>query len=195
MPRRKMTNDEALDKGLAQAVEVGECLEWAGAYSCKGVTPVVKTRGDKGYTENTAAYRLQWERHKGPVPAGKKIYRQCANNACVRLEHLACGTLADVKKAQKKAGKTAHHETTKLAITMSSRRRANVVNDMDTARRVRELAAEGLTYPAIAKLTGVNIYMVAEIVRGEAWRELAASPFAGLFTGLLAANDSRRATA
>jgi hypothetical protein len=169
----------ALERGLAEAVEVGECLEWQSYFMCKGATPAVKARNAaKGNSENIPACRLIWERDHGPIPAGKLIYRTCCNCACVR--HLACGTRKDWARARKKAGTTAHSTIAKLHLTLAARRRSDVTNTMEKAREVRSLAAARVKTDEISRLTGVHPTMVAEIRQGNSWRELGASPFAGL---------------
>jgi hypothetical protein len=83
-------------------------------------------------------------------------------------------------RARRRAGTTAHSPVTKLHLTLAARRRADVKNDIETARHVRQLAAAGLKKDAIAQQTGVHPTMVAEIRQGRAWRELGASPFQGI---------------
>lgn len=167
-----------LTRGLADAVEVGDCLEWRGRYSCKGATPCVQFRDhEKGYVTNASVPRLLWEREHGPIPAGKLIYRTSCNNAC--MLHLACGTRKDWARARKKAGTSRHSATTRLHMTLAARRRADVTNDIEKAREVRSLAAAKVTVSEIAAVTGVHPTMVKEIRQGRAWRELSASPFTG----------------
>jgi hypothetical protein len=169
----------ALERGLAQAVEVGECLEWQGFFSCKGATPVVKiSNREKHRTENVSVPRLLWERDHGAIPEGKLVYRHCCNNACIA--HLACGTRADWAKARKKAGVTGHSPVAKLHLTMGARRRSNVTNTMDKAREVRSLAAARMRTDEISRQTGVSPAMVAEMRQNTAWRELGGSPWQGL---------------
>lgn len=55
-----------------------------------------------------------------------------------------------------------------------------VTNTIEQAREVRSLAATGAKTAEIAQQTGVHPTMVAEMRQGRSWRELAASPFAGL---------------
>lgn len=181
MARTPASIADLVARGMEKAVEVGDCLEWQGAASCGGVTPCVKSREGKSYTANVPVCRVLWEAAHGPVPEGKIVYRKCCNNACVKLEHLRCGTRMEWKANQKKNGKTKHAAATKLKITASSRRRPTIVNTLDKAREVRALRAEKqLGYREISVATGVSEAMVADIVQGVAWRELIANPFAGL---------------
>lgn len=181
MRRRAMTAAECLERGLAKAIEVGECLEWQGAFSCSGSTPVLKVRRpDVTYSDNVSVCRTLWEQTNGPIPEGKLVYRKCCNNACVLLGHLRCGTRAEWKANQKKNGLTKHKVATKLKMTVSARSRDTVKYTMDKAREVRTLKAEGLTYKEISMATGVSDGMVADIVQGSAWKESIGNPFAGL---------------
>lgn len=170
---RAMTKGEHLQIGLVAAVEVGDCLEWQGPFGCgkKKNTAIIKARGPKGWTENYAVAREIWEAAYGPAPDGKVVYRKCCNGRCVLLDHLTIGTRRDVKTTLKRAGLTKHHPTTIAALTLGARRRANVVNSMDKARRVRELVTHGHRTDSIAWLTGVHPDSVSDIRRGRTWRE------------------------
>jgi hypothetical protein len=168
-------------EGLAAAIEVGDCLEWQGKFACNGTTPVVGWYDiTKHRTENASVPRALWEKDNGPVPAGKLVFRKCCNNACVLKTHLSCGTRADWARARKKAGTTAHSPTTRIALTLAARRRADVVNTMEKARAVRSLAAARLRTEQISDQTGVSPAMVAEIRQGTAWREFGGNPWQGL---------------
>lgn len=183
--RKAATIAERLAEGMAHAVEVGECLEWQGPFSCRGVTPCVKAKDPAKdpthrHTDNFSVPRLLWEQERGPIPVGKLVYRCCCNNACVLRAHLRCGTRTDLMRARKKAGVTKHSQTAKLHLTLAARRRANVSNTIEKARAVRSLASAGVGIEAIAASTGVHPTMVFEIRQGRAWRELGASPWQGL---------------
>lgn len=182
MPRKPpMTLAEHLERGMARAIEVGECLEWQGPFSCNGATPVVKVRrpGEK-YSDNISVCRSLWEADNGPIPDGKLVYRKCCNNACVEQGHLRCGTRAEWKANQKKNGLTKHKVLTKLKQTVAARSRPTTKYSMDKAREVRTLKSDGLTYGQISEATGVSLGMVADIVQGAAWRDSVSNPFGGL---------------
>lgn len=184
-PRRPLTLDEKLATGMARAVEVGDCLEWQGEFSCKGITPCVKVRpADKPpserYTEAFPVCRILWERAHGPIPEGKVVYRRCMNNACVKLEHLKCGTRGEMHRDRKRAGVSKHKPTTLIALTLAARRRSNTTNSMDKARTARLLKSAGSTYAEIAQQVDMSQAMVACTVQGRAWKEIGGSPWAGL---------------
>lgn len=191
MSRKPAPVLDLMRRGMEKAVEVGECLEWQGAFSCGGVTPCVKSREGKTYTANHPVCRLLWEAERGPIPEGKLVYRKCCNNACVKLDHLRCGTRAEWKANQKKNGLTKHKVLTKLKQTVAARARPMTKYSLEQAREVRHLRSLGMSYPQIAAQTGVHEAMVADIAQGSAWKETVGSPFAGLF----AANDGKRRAA
>jgi hypothetical protein len=192
--RRCLTVPELVERWMAKTVEIGECVEWRGAFACAGVTPVVKTRhGGKGHTVNVAVCRVLWEREHGPIPAGKLVYRTCCNNKCVAEKHLAVGTRKQWLAHRKKNGMTNHSAATRLKMTVSARSRHNTVNDIERARLVRSLMGT-MSQEEIARVTGVSRAMVSEICCGNAWKEQIGNPFAGLFTSF-ASNDSNRRAA
>lgn len=171
----------ALQEGLARAIEVGDCLEWQGHFSCKGVTPVVKVSDrDKQRTENHSVPRLLWKAKSGEIPAGRLIFRKCCNNSCVLDDHLVCGTRKQWSAARKKAGVTKHSELAKVHLTLGARKRKNVKHTMEKAREVRLLTAAGAKVAEIARQTGVSEAAVLDIRQGHSWREIAATPFSGL---------------
>lgn len=170
----------AVQAGLMKAEEVGDCLEWQGPFACKETTPVVKARhAGKKRTENFSVPRLLWEAKRGPIPAGKLVYRRCHNNACVLDEHLMLGTRKEWFASRKRAGLTKHSTATLVRLTVAARRRLRTVNTMEKAREVRQLAAAKVRNVEIVQRTGVSPAMVAEMRQGTAWREMG-SPFSGL---------------
>jgi hypothetical protein len=170
-----------LASGMAEAIEVGECLEWQGKFACKGVTPVIGWYdAEKHRTENEPVTRQLWEAKHGPIPAGHLVYRTCCNNACVLEDHIKCGTRKDWAKARIKAGTSKHSPVARIALTLAARRRADVTTTMDKAREVRSLSAGRMRIGDIAKATGVHPTMVGEIRQGRAWRELAGNIWHGL---------------
>lgn len=63
----------------------------------KTLTPCIEGKGilyERGYymveTPNgrKPAHRLEWEKHKGPIPKGECIGRVCDNPGCVNIDHL-----------------------------------------------------------------------------------------------------------
>lgn len=180
MRKAPWTTEEHLARGMAKAIEVGECLEWQGSFSCGGVTPILKVRfpGAKR-SENVPVCRELWVKANGPIPPGMLVYRKCCNNLCVCPEHLKAGTRAQWHEHRKKNGKTKHKLATKLKMTAAARKRPNVVNSLEKAREVRALKGTMLKKD-IAAMTGVSAAMVSDICSGQAWKDTIANPFAGL---------------
>lgn len=176
---RALTKGEKIAAGMAEAQEVGDCLEWPGPFGNgrKKNVAIVKARSEKGRTDNYAVARELWEAAYGPVPEGQMVYRTCCNNNCVLLDHLTIGDRAAWAKARKKAGATKHHHSTILKITVARRRTA--IHSHEQVESVRMLSAEGLKLDEIVAQTGVSRAMVEDIRSGKSWRPLS-SPFAGL---------------
>lgn len=87
---------------LANADEVGDCLEWRGPYAGRGrVTPIAR-RYVEGRSENLSVIRLVWEQTEGPIPQGRIVYRDCCNHRCIRC--LKCGKRGDVQRHRAKMG-------------------------------------------------------------------------------------------
>ena len=174
------TKDQKLAQGLAQTIEVGDCLEWQGEFMCHGVTPSVMARNTiKERTDNYSVPRELWIAAYGEIPAGRLVYRNCCNNACVLLDHLSIGTRKECGAVRRKAGTAKHNMATKLAITMAARNRAVTVNSMGKAREVRDLRAGKTSHADIALMTGVSSAMVSDICQGRRWVE-----HGGVFSGL-----------
>lgn len=180
-PRRwAATKGEKMAQGLAQAIEVGDCLEWQGFFGCNGVTPIVKARNtEKDRTDNYSVPRELWEAAYGEIPSGNLVYRSCCNNACILLDHIKIGTRKEWSAAQIRSGKTKRDLATKTKLTIAARNRASTVNTMEKARDVRSMRAAGMRREDIAASTGVSFALVSDILQGRRWKETS-SPFAGL---------------
>lgn len=158
----------------AKSIEVGDCLEWQGAMGCSGSAsqPIIKTRRDGKPIEIYVARKV-WELNRGPIPAGRIVYRSCCNNRCVGIDHLRLGRRGDAMRARKRLGLSKHSPSTIAALTVGIRKGPNVKYTIEAAREVRRLAANGLGTGEISAATGVHPDMVSDIRRGRAWRETA----------------------
>lgn len=65
------------------------CIEWLGGKMTRGYG-MVWHEGRQWY-----AHRLAWTLANGPIPDGLLIMHSCDNRACVNVEHMALGTVAD----------------------------------------------------------------------------------------------------
>jgi hypothetical protein len=125
-----------------------------------------------------------WEQQKGrPMPVN--FYAVCKHGVdeCVEPSHVIGVTRSAVQKKRGKPLSAAHRQAiaegrwggrSKLSAEKAAEIRAS-----DEPRRV------------LAERYGVSERLVTMVRSGEIWRDYS-SPFAGLFTGLVASNDSER---
>lgn len=91
----------------------------------------------------------------------------------VRVHHIS---RADMLAQLRATG--AINETRRVqSIAAAVRRRPGLVLDMETARALR---ADDRSALAIERATGINHETVSKVRRGKLWRELVASPWAGM---------------
>lgn len=170
-PEEKQT---VLNAAAKYTVEDGGCLIWTGRLSCTNGVPKLKDKSMR---------REYWQATRGPVPKGKYLSVSCENKRC--LEHLILSTKAEISARQN--ADTRIKAMKRASSAKAARSRAKL--SMEIAREIR--ASKASIYEE-AKKWNVNPSLIARIRRHEAWREdiAQASPFAGLFTGLTAANTT-----
>jgi hypothetical protein len=178
-----------LEEIKARCEEIGECWEWkTKARSRAGLThPHMRT--EKGGPPKLVR-RVAYELHTGkPLPADRYPVPKCGNPFCIRPEHQKALTQAE---KDRRTGKIAGASQTRSAsIARAWRESGRTTMTLEKAAEIR--AAEG-SLKALGARFGISASMVGAIKRGEYWRDHA-DPFAGLFTGLMAANDQQRARA
>lgn len=157
-------------------IEDGGCLTWAGRLSASNGVPK---------WGNYSMRREYWIATRGPVPKGKYLSVSCENKLC--LEHLVLSTKSEISSRQ-----NANPRIRAMKRASSAKAaRSNAKLSLEIARQIRE--SDDTIYVE-AKKWDVHPSLIARIRRNESWREdvIAASPFAGLFTGIVASNTNWR---
>jgi hypothetical protein len=155
---------------MANTVEVGDCIEWQGRMGCGGssTTPIYKSWNGR-YSTSIPVCREVWQFTRGPIPAGKIVYRLCCNNRCIGC--LALGVRGDAMRQRKKIGLAKHRPSTRAAITRGSRIRKTAKYGLDQARVVRAAVATGKTRKEAAIRAGVSYDAACQMAAGNTWAE------------------------
>lgn len=109
------------------------------------------------------AHRVAYHLRKGMIAVGLQVCHRCDNRLCVNPAHLFLGTAADNMADRDRKGRNArgaHHPSAKLREHVSG---------------VLELAAQGVSYRAIARQFGVSHSAIGQVVRRETWRDIDAA--------------------
>lgn len=178
-----------LDDIKARCDEIGECWEWRTKAKCRARLTHPQMRTERGGPPKLVR-RVAVEFKTGkPLPANRYPVPRCGNPFCVNPDHQKVLTQAE---KDKRTGKIAAASQTRGAnIARSWRESGRTEMTLEKAAEIR--AAVG-SLKAIGKRFGISASMAGAIRRGEYWRDHC-DPFARMFTGLLAANDSRRQAA
>lgn len=128
--------------------QVGECWIHRAKPNRKGGYTLVRIGGHNGpaYVSSRLAYTA-WV---GAIPEGHLICHTCDNPPCINPEHLFTGTMQQNIDDMwaKGRGRTAKHSA-------------------ETAQRILDLRAEGLSYRQIEKLTGVSAGHAHRLATGQ----------------------------
>lgn len=168
----------------ARCDEVGDCWE---------IRSSVKTRTRRKHPllfqdgKSVLARRLAYELHKGELSATRYLVPRCGNDVCINPEHQKALTKRENASRTGKISSAAVGRAEKIAL---ARRKKSKL----TKEAVQDIRASDEAQDVLAARHGISQSMVSQIQLGKSWRDVS-SPFAGLFTGLLAANDSRRQAA
>lgn len=171
-----MTPQKVIEFVQKHTKEDGDCLIWTGRLSCSSGHPKMG---------NQTARRAYYVATKGPIKRGNLITTACGHRLC--MAHLAQVTRSEVSR---KLNADPSIKARKRASSAKASRAKGKIN-MDIARQIRESSD---TIDVEAAKHGIDRSLVHKIRTHEAWREdiLQASPFSGLFTGLVAANEGRK---
>lgn len=159
--RRVWVREWLRERTTVVTTEHGRCLLWNLYMDCNG-RPRCSLFGEKGqYTRYIVFDALNGNKRRG-----REIVASCGDPRC--LSHLQAMTQSARQKLQFRQGKFGRPEGVAKRL---AKRRAREGYTMATARRARELCAEGLTKRAVAKQLGLSPSAVSRICRGLAWLE------------------------
>jgi hypothetical protein len=162
--------------------ECGEKWDWQGNHSKQIVRAVLEINAIR-YPVKTLAWAASTLRAK---PVDRVLMSRCPQPSCINPKLATLATKADVVHKQVRDGVilNAHH---RRQIMIGRRKRATKL-DMDKARAIR---ASEKSVAELAIEHGVSKQTIRRVLSGAQWIDLD-SPMAGVFTGLMAANDSAR---
>ena len=169
----------------ARVDKSGDCWLWMGAKFTQGYG-MVSLDGEVRY-----AHRVVYEIEVGPIPVGLVVMHSCDHKLCVRPSHLSLGTpqenardaaahglypTGDNHPARLHPERLARGERSGMHTHPESRpygeRQGRSKLKEDDVRRIRELAASGLTHRLIASQFGVCRSTVSLILKGHTWSYL-----------------------
>ena len=163
----------------------GECWLWTGAKFRQGYG-MLSIGGQTRY-----AHRVAYEITVGPIPAGFVVMHSCDRKLCVRPSHLSLGTpqenardaaahdlypTGDRHHARLHPERMARGARNGMLTHPESRsygeRQGRSKLKEDDVRRIRELAASGLSHRLIAFQFGICRSTVSHILSGASWSYL-----------------------
>lgn len=134
-------------------VESG-CHEWTGCRDKNGYG------GIQHLGEKRRVHRVVWELSRGSIPAGMVVCHRCDNPACLNLDHLFLGSVADNNADKFRKGRHSHGSSHGMAKLSAS--------DVEAIR-----AKAGQTNKQIAAEFAVSASLVGQIRQGLIWRSAA----------------------
>lgn len=114
----------------------------------------------------TGAHRISWQLHFGPIPLGMWVLHHCDNPPCVRPDHLFLGTHPENMADRMAKGRNV------LSGGKGERQRSARLTERQVAE-IREWAANGVSYHALARLSGVDPKTVQAAVLRKTWKTVA----------------------
>jgi hypothetical protein len=175
---------DALYKIRLRCTEEGNCWLWTGAtHGTNG--GVVDQRTPSMHFEGAtrSVRRVVYAIKHGAVPKGKVVSPDCGQRLCVSPHCLKAVTVKESKR--RAAARGAYSNPAKNRRGALTKRAASWI----TEELVQTIKAHAGPASRIASETGVSLSHVKAIRRGAARRDFS-SPMVGMFTSLLASNES-----
>lgn len=125
-----------------------------------------------------SAHRFSWELAHGPIPDAQRVLHQCDVPGCVRPEHLFLGTQADnvqdmiSKGRDNKLSGDAHPWRTHPEKAPKGEQIAQSKLTEEEVRNIRDEAADGTAFAALARKYGVSSSAISEVVRRKTWKHV-----------------------
>lgn len=141
------------------AVTDAGCWLWTRGKDRKGYGAVSYRR------KMLKAHRVAWELTFGKVPDGLFVCHSCDTTACVRPTHLFVGTAA-ANSADMVAKGRASRKARAVGVHNGSAKLSPA-----GARWVRAVVASGTSFSKAAKLIGISLSQVANIVHRRHWKD------------------------
>jgi hypothetical protein len=159
---------------LARCEEDADCLLWKNAVNEHG-QPKATFHHPDGTRSTKNMRRIVWNLHS-ETPLKPRLYVQmkCEHKHCLNPEHMKVIT----KSAM--VAKTWQNMATRVSKVLAVQRTTRAIRgklDMDKARYIRSTDRPA---KELATEFGVSETVIHLVRRNRAWRELQASPFAGL---------------
>lgn len=142
--------------------DLGPCWIWIGQRRNSDGYGGVKVPGT---ARNVSVHRISWELENGPVPNGLLVLHKCDNRPCVRPSHLFLGTQTDNMRDMVIKGRSS-------SIKGESNPKARLTQaEVEHIRKEASIGKRG-TPIVLAKVFGVSIGCIHDIVKRRSWRHI-----------------------
>lgn len=146
----------------ARNVETG-CLEWTGSKHNQGYGKIWDGQ------RVDFAHRLAWALANGPIPEGMCVCHKCDNPACVAVDHLFLGTMADNMADKKAKGRARSGGHLRKGIPSSIRGEKHPKSKI-TAAQAQAIFRDTRATATIARQYGISWSLVRGIKLRRNWR-------------------------